>query len=67
MEELSFGASTLLKKLALIESISTPYTLHALFALNIEPWNRCSYRGTSLIRNCPPLGPYSMTMPRDFW
>ena len=22
------------------------------------------YRGTSLIRNCPPLGPYSRTMPR---
>ena len=23
-----------------------------------------TYRGTSLIRNCPPLGPYSRPMPR---
>ena len=25
------------------------------------------YRGTSLIRNTPPVGPYSSTMPRDIW
>jgi len=25
------------------------------------------HRGTSLIRNCPPLGPYSRTMPRALW
>ena len=25
------------------------------------------YRGTSLIRNCPPLGPYSRTMPKALW
>ena len=25
------------------------------------------YRGTSLIRNRPPLGPYSRTMPRALW
>jgi len=25
------------------------------------------YRGTSLIRNCPPIGPYSRTMPRALW
>jgi len=25
------------------------------------------YRGTSLIRNRPPLGPYSRTMPRLLW
>ena len=24
----------------------------------------CKYRGTSLIRNCPPLGPYSRPIPR---
>ena len=24
-----------------------------------------AYRGTSLIRNCPLLGPYSSPMPRD--
>ena len=26
-----------------------------------------SYRGTSLIRKRPPLGPYSRTMPRNIW
>ena len=25
------------------------------------------YRGTSLIRNTPPVGPYSSPMPRDLW
>ena len=25
------------------------------------------YRGTSLIRNCAPLGPYSRTVPRALW
>ena len=25
------------------------------------------YRGTSPIRNCPPLGPYSRTKPRALW
>jgi len=25
------------------------------------------YRGTSLIRNTPPLGPYSKTLPRVIW
>ena len=28
---------------------------------------RCPYRGTSLIRNSPPLGPYSRTKPRALW
>ena len=27
----------------------------------------CAYRGTSLIRNTPPVGPYSSPMPRDLW
>ena len=26
-----------------------------------------AYRGTSLIRNRPPLEPYSRTMPRALW
>ena len=26
-----------------------------------------AYRGTSLIRNSAPLGPYSRTMPRPLW
>ena len=25
------------------------------------------YRGTSLMRKRPPLGPYTRTMPRDIW
>jgi len=25
------------------------------------------YRGTSLIRNTPPVGPYSSPMSRDLW
>ena len=29
--------------------------------------NRNLYRGTSLIRNCPPLGPYSRPVPRALW
>ena len=29
--------------------------------------NDLDYRGTSLIRNCRPLGPYSRTMPRALW
>ena len=28
---------------------------------------RVRYRGTSLISNSPPLGPYSRTMPRALW
>jgi len=28
---------------------------------------RDRYRGTSLIRNTPPVGPYSSPMPRDRW
>ena len=26
-----------------------------------------AYRGTPLIRNCPPSGPYKRTMPRTLW
>ena len=29
--------------------------------------SRRPYRGTSLIRNSPPLGPHSRTMPRLLW
>ena len=28
---------------------------------------KAAYRGTSLIRNSPPLGPYSRYMPRALW
>jgi len=30
-------------------------------------WGRNYYRGTSLIRTPPPVGPYSSPMPRDLW
>jgi len=30
-------------------------------------WYWYAYRGTSLIRNCPPLGPYSSLMLRALW
>jgi len=40
----------------------TPYTLHPTpYTLHSKP-----YRGTSLIRDSAPLGPYSRTMPRAF-
>ena len=29
--------------------------------------SHAQYRGTSLIRNIAPLGPYSRTMPRALW
>ena len=37
---------------------------------NVRSESRCNpvaYRGTSLIRNSAPLGPYSRTMPRALW
>ena len=30
-------------------------------------FNRVAYRGTSLIRTPPPLGPYDTLMPRALW
>ena len=37
--------------------------------LDVDPLmeDYVSYRGTSLIRNCLPLGPYSRAMPRALW
>jgi hypothetical protein len=37
--------------------------------LSIAPWDtsHSDYRGTLLIRNTPPVGPYSSPMPRDLW
>ena len=32
-----------------------------------KPRERWTYRGTSLIRNRPPLGPYSSPMTRALW
>jgi len=32
-----------------------------------EMANESYFRGTSLIRNSAPLGPYSTTMPRALW
>jgi hypothetical protein len=38
-------------------------------SVNPKPYssNRKPYRGTSLIRSNPPLGPYSMAMHRALW
>ena len=33
----------------------------------MAPQDERAYRGTSLIRNCLLLGPYSRTMPRALW
>ena len=38
-------------------------SLNECFTLSYTTW----YRGTSLIRNTPLLGPYSRTMPRALW
>ena len=35
-------------------------------SLKYEP-NSTPYRGTSLIKNCPLLGPYSRPVPRALW
>ena len=47
---------------------------HAVGSMRLLPrkqQERCCYRGTSLIRNSPPLGPYrgpySRPMPRALW
>ena len=33
----------------------------------VLPFHSVEYRGTSLIRNTPLLGPYSRTIPRVLW
>jgi len=40
-----------------------------LLLLRAHTCENCSnqYRGTSLIRNSAPVGPYSSPMPRDLW
>jgi len=48
-----------------ISSIQIP-SLH-LVNTSLPPSGQPSYRGTSLIRNSAPLGPYSRTMPRILW
>ena len=35
--------------------------------LKVDSLNPREYRGTSLIRKCFPLGPYSRTVPRALW
>ena len=34
---------------------------------SIETSTAAMYRGTSLIRNTSPVGPYSSPLPRDLW
>ena len=35
--------------------------------LSRSMYAREAYRGTVLIRNTPPVGPYSSPLPRDLW
>ena len=39
----------------------------ACHARIVLPACRLQYRGTSLIRNCPSLGPYGRPLPRALW
>ena len=41
--------------------------LHGVAVGGERPRFALLYRGTSLIRNSAPLGPYSSPMPRDLW
>jgi len=44
-------------------TLTPPPALVALVGLDVEDVGVVPYRGTSLIRNNAPLGPYSRTMP----
>ena len=51
---------------------NSSYPHAARFALDMPATGKANklwpfYRGTSLIRNRAPLGPYSRTMPRALW
>ena len=58
------GVSTLQTHLTntLCEIISTPRDAPRIAVQLLN-----EYRGTSLLRNTPLLGPYSRTMPRVIW
>ena len=45
---------------------SAPFISGDLFSIVLGSLGR-GYRGTSLIRNNPPLGPYSRPMPGALW
>ena len=49
-----------------LEKAPVPNALEAHVPLLHHP-PHLSYKGTSLIRNSNPLGPYSRTMPRGLW
>jgi hypothetical protein len=42
-------------------------THHTCLCIAAEHSLTACHRGTSLIRNTPPAGPYSSPMPRDLW
>jgi len=46
------------------ESLDCSITEAGTFVHHGNRHHEIKYRGTSLMRNCPPLGPYSRTMPR---
>ena len=66
--------------LALMGQVMTPTQCHNLFERKQARWSRGGiqgylahkkqrplYRGTSLIRDTPPVGPCSSPVPRDLW
>ena len=70
------GRKTLVQTLDIF--LTSPQFLHRAFLFRIKSisvnkgvrlvMNKVTlYRGTSLIRNSAPVGPYSRTMPRSLW
>ena len=65
--ERSSPVSNALEHSGMIERVWYPRPAgpgRARFAMTLEPLR---YRGTSLIRNSAPLGPYSNNVPRALW
>jgi len=54
-------------RLAAILPLGLDHLLTARFRDGAPFPGICAPRGTSLIRNTPPVGPYSSPMPRDLW
>ena len=58
---------TPIENIGVPRSLETPCNSEAGHTV-IASWRfACTYRGTSLIRNRHPVGPYSGTMPRALW
>ena len=48
-------------------SYSTVWYVAAMFEMKQDSFSQCVYRGTSLIKNSAPLGPYLRAMPKALW